>query len=120
MVKPGHIKNGLCILTKFGARIDINAGRTQHPRNKLILHLAPTAHEKQNKQYGDKFMHARRSVNDYHYVLSDFLFDVVTFLQVIASVVHKIMRRSLAPMAVVLKVSCLNSIQSPQDKPIDS
>ena len=31
-------------------------------------------------------MHARRSVNDYHYVLSDFLFRVVTFLQANTSV----------------------------------
>ena len=39
----------------------MNARKTQHPRNNLILHLAPTAHEKQNKQYGDRFVHARRS-----------------------------------------------------------
>ena len=62
-------------------------------------------------------MHARQSVNDYYYVLSDFLFDVIAFLQANASVVHKIMR-SLALMAVVFKISCLNSIQSLQDKPI--
>ena len=30
----------------------MNSRKTHHPRNKLILHLAPTAHEKQNKQYG--------------------------------------------------------------------
>ena len=38
------------------------AGDTQHPRNNLILHLAPTAREKWAKQYGDKLMNARGSI----------------------------------------------------------
>ena len=57
----------------------MNVGKTQHLRNNLILHLEPTAQEKQNKQYGDKFMHARRLANGYYCFLSDFLFDLVTF-----------------------------------------
>ena len=38
------------------------AGDTQHPRNNLILHLAPRAREKWTKQYGDKLMDARGSI----------------------------------------------------------
>ena len=83
----------------------------QHPCNNLILHLVLTAHEKQNKQHGDKFMYARRLVNDCYHALSDFLFGVVKFLEAGTSLAYKIMR-SLAMMAVVLKISCLNLIQA--------
>ena len=83
----------------------------QHLQNNLILHLVPTAHKKQNKQYGDKFIYVRRLVNDCYHALSDFLFGVVKFLEAGTSLAHKIMR-SLAIMAVVLKISCLNSIQA--------
>ena len=38
------------------------AGDTQHPRNNLILYLAPRAREKWTEQYGDKLMDARRSM----------------------------------------------------------
>ena len=95
----------------------MNAGKMQHLQDNLILHLAPTVHQKQNKLYFDKFMRARRSANDYYYVLSDFLFDAVTFLQANTSVVHKIMK-SLALMAVVFKISWLHSIQFLQDEPV--
>ena len=55
-------------------------------------------------------LYAGRSVNDYYYVRSDFLFDVVTFLQANTSVVHKIMK-SLALMAVVFKISCQQTLR---------
>ena len=38
------------------------AGDTQHPRNNLILHLAPRARKKWTEQYGDKLMDARGSI----------------------------------------------------------
>ena len=60
---------------------------------------------KQNKHYD--VIHASRSVNEYCYVLFDFLFGAVTFLQA----------NTLTLMAIVFKISCLNSIQSPHDKP---
>ena len=76
---------GQRILTKFCARIDMNAGRRQYPRDTSFC-IWRRRLMKQNKQYDDKYMHARRLVNDCYYVLSDFLFGVVTFSQANTSV----------------------------------
>ena len=61
-IGTGHVKHGQRVLTKFCARCDMIAGDTQHPRNNLILHLAPRARKKWTKQYGDKLMDARGSI----------------------------------------------------------
>ena len=48
----------------------MTAGDTQHPRNNLILHLAPRAREKWTKQYGDKLMDARGSITMFCLIFS--------------------------------------------------